>query len=68
MDDKEKQEHRKQQRIPITGKLLLDIRKDFQCIDISEGGLYFSAGNIFAENSFFDVTIPFIHSVINNCA
>jgi len=59
MDDKEKQEHRKQQRIPVTGKLLVDIRKDFQCIDISEGGLYFSTGNIFAENSFFDVTIPF---------
>lgn len=59
MDAEEKQEHRKQQRIPITGKLLVDIRKDFQCIDISEGGLYFSTGNIFAENSFFDVTIPF---------
>jgi CheY-like chemotaxis protein len=59
MDAEEKQEHRKQQRIPITGKLLVDIRKDFQCIDISEGGLYFSTGNIFAENSFFDVTIPY---------
>lgn len=59
MDAEEKQEHRKQQRIPITGKLLVDIRKDFQCIDISEGGLYFSTGNIYAENSFFDVTIPF---------
>jgi CheY-like chemotaxis protein len=59
MDAEEKQELRKQQRIPITGKLLVDIRKDFQCIDISEGGLYFSTGNIFAENSFFDVTIPF---------
>ena len=59
MDDKEKQERRKQERIPVTGKLLVDVRKDFQCIDISEGGLYFSTGNIFAENSFFDVTIPF---------
>ena len=59
MDAEDKQEHRKQQRIPVTGKLLVDIRKDFQCIDISEGGLYFSTGNIFAENSFFDVTIPF---------
>ena len=59
MDDQEKQEHRKQQRIPVTGKFLVDISKDFQCIDISEGGLYFSTGNIFAENSFFDVTIPF---------
>lgn len=59
MDAEEKQEHRKQQRIPLTAKLLVDIRKDFQCIDISEGGLYFSTGNIFAENSFFDVTIPF---------
>jgi two-component system cell cycle response regulator DivK len=59
MDDEEKREQRKQQRIPLTGKLLVDIRKDFQCIDISEGGLYFSVGNIFAENSFFDVTIPF---------
>jgi len=59
MDDEKKQEQRKQQRIPIRGKLLVDIRKDFQCIDISEGGLYFSTGNIFAENSFFDVTIPF---------
>lgn len=59
MDAEEKQEQRKQQRIPLTGKLLVDIRKDFQCIDISEGGLYFSVGNIFAENSFFDVTIPF---------
>ena len=59
MDAEEKQEQRKQQRIPITGKLLVDVRKDFQCIDISEGGLYLSTGNIFAENSFFDVTIPF---------
>ena len=59
MDAEEKQELRKQPRIPITGKLLVDIRKDFQCIDISEGGLYFSTGNIFAENSFFDVTIPY---------
>ena len=59
MDAEDKQEHRKQQRIPVTGKFLVDISKDFQCIDISEGGLYFSTGNIFAENSFFDVTIPF---------
>ena len=59
MDTGEKQEQRKEQRIPLTGTLLVDIRKDFQCVDISEGGLYFSTGNIFAENSFFDVTIPF---------
>lgn len=59
MDVEERQEQRRQQRIPITQKLLVDIRKDFQCIDISEGGLYFSTGNIFAENSFFDVTIPY---------
>jgi len=59
MDTEEKQEQRKQQRIPLREKLLVDIKKDFQCIDISEGGLYFSTGNIFAENSFFDVTIPF---------
>jgi CheY-like chemotaxis protein len=59
MDAEEKQEQRKQQRIPIRRKLLVDISKDFQCIDISEGGLYFSTGNIFAENSFFDVTIPY---------
>jgi len=59
MDTEEKQEQRKQQRIPLREKLLVDIKKDFQCIDISEGGLYLSTGNIFAENSFFDVTIPF---------
>ncbi|TFH40745.1 MAG: response regulator [ANME-2 cluster archaeon] len=59
MDAEEKQERKNQQRIPLKGKLLVDVRKDFQCIDISEGGLYLSTGNIFAENSFFDVTIPF---------
>ena len=59
MDAEEKQERRREERIPVTGKFLVDIRKDFQCIDISEGGLYLSTGNIFAEYSFFDVTIPF---------
>ncbi len=59
MDAEEKQERRNQQRIPIRGKLLVDVKKDFQCIDISEGGLYLSAGNIFTENSFFEITIPF---------
>jgi len=59
MDTEDKQEHRKYQRIHIPEEFLVDIRKDFQCVDISEGGLYFSTGNIFAENSFFDVTIPF---------
>jgi CheY-like chemotaxis protein len=59
MDAEEDQERRKQERIPVTGEFLVDIRKNFQCIDISEGGLYLSTGNIFAENSFFHVTIPF---------
>ena len=58
MDDEEKQEHRKQQRIPVTGKLLVDIRKDFQCIDISEGGLYFSTGNILQKTVF--LTLRFL--------
>ncbi|MGZ4159086.1 MAG: PilZ domain-containing protein, partial [Bacteroidia bacterium] len=59
MHDEKKQEHRKHQRIPLREEFLVDIRKDFKCVDISEGGLYFSTGNIFEENSFFDVTIPF---------
>lgn len=59
MDVEEKQDNRKQQRVLLTEKLLVDIKKDFQCIDISEGGLYISTGNIFAENCLFDVTIPY---------
>jgi len=59
MDAEEKQDNRKQQRVLLTEKLLVDIKKNFQCIDISEGGLYLSTGNIFAENCFFDVTIPY---------
>jgi CheY-like chemotaxis protein len=59
MHDEEKKEHRKHQRIPLREEFLVDVRKDFKCVDISEGGLYFSTGNIFEENSFFDVTIPF---------
>jgi hypothetical protein len=62
MDAEDKQERRKQQRIPIRGEFFVDIRKDFQCIDISEGGLYLSIGNIFAENSF--LTLRFLLEMI----
>ena len=59
MDAEEKPEYRNYPRIPFREEFLVDIRKDFKCVDISEGGLYFSTGNIFEENSFFDVTIPY---------
>jgi len=64
MDTEDKQEKRKQKRFPIRGKLLVDVSKNFQCIDISEGGLYLSTGNIFAENSFFDIKIPFRNKTV----
>lgn len=57
MDSEEKQVTR--QRIPVGGKFHIEVRKDFQCLDISENGLYLSTGNIFSEHSFFDITIPF---------
>lgn len=59
MDTEEKQDNRKQPRVLLSEKLLIDIKKDFTCIDIAEGGLYFSTGNIFEENSLFEVTIPY---------
>jgi len=59
MDTVHIQENRKHNRFPIRGKLLVEIKKDFKCTDIGEGGLYIATGNIFEENSFFEITIPY---------
>jgi hypothetical protein len=52
-------EQRKYERFPFREDILVDGTKMCTSMDISEGGLYISAIQIFEENSVIELTIPF---------
>ncbi len=59
MDNQGNSEHREYERFPFREDILLDGTNLCTSMDISEGGLYISAIQIFPKDSVLDVTIPF---------
>jgi CheY-like chemotaxis protein len=58
MNHGENSERREQSRFPLKGNILVDGKITFQCIDISEGGMYLYTGRSFEENRIVTVTLP----------
>lgn len=58
MNDQSKEERREKKRFPIRGKILVDGKITFQCMDISEGGIYLYTGRSFEENRTVRITLP----------
>ncbi len=58
MSDQHKKERRGKKRFPIQGNILVDGKMAFQCIDISEGGIYLYTGRSFEEKRVVQVTLP----------
>ncbi|MCG2721023.1 MAG: response regulator [Thermodesulfovibrionales bacterium] len=58
MSYQNKEERRRKKRFPIQGNILVDGKIAFQCIDISEGGMYLYTGRSFEENRVVRVTLP----------
>ena len=52
------EERRKSLRIPFREDILIDGAKQCTCNDISEGGIFVSAIQVFDEGEMVDVTIP----------
>lgn len=52
-------EHRKYERFPFREDITVDGTKMCTSMDISEGGIYISAIQIFEENSILELLIPF---------
>ncbi len=59
MGTEDRKERRKHERFPFIEDILVDGTKRCTTADISEGGLYISAIQVFEENNVIDVTIPF---------
>jgi len=58
MNDRKRAERRKNQRFPFREDILIDGAKLCTSNEISEGGLFVSAIQIFEEGEVIDVTIP----------
>jgi len=58
MNNQHKEERRKNQRFPFREDILIDGAKLCTSNEISEGGLFVSAIQIFEEGEVIDVTIP----------
>lgn len=58
MENQDGDERRKSQRFPFREDILIDGAKQCTCSDISEGGIFISAIQIFDEGEVIDVTIP----------
>jgi len=58
MNDEHGEERRKSQRFPFREDILIDGAKLCTSNEISEGGLFVSAIQIFEEGELIDVTIP----------
>lgn len=58
MNNNDRKDFRKEERIHFTGKILVNGKLVFKCIDICEGGLYVYTGNSFEENKLINVTLP----------
>lgn len=58
MNDQHNEERRRNQRFPFREDILIDGAKMCTSNEISEGGLFVSAIQIFEEGELIDVTIP----------
>ena len=58
MNDQQREERRRSQRFPFREDILIDGAKLCTSNEISEGGLFVSAIQIFEEGEVIDVTIP----------
>lgn len=52
-------DHRKYHRVPFREDITVDGTKMCTSMDISEGGIFISAIQIFEENSILELSIPF---------
>jgi len=59
MNDEHREERRKSQRFAFREDILIDGAKLCTSNEISEGGLFVSAIQIFEEGEVIDITIPF---------
>ena len=59
MGDHNPKERRKHKRLPLREDILVSGTKQCTTGDISEGGLFISAIQLYEENDVIDVTIPF---------
>jgi len=59
MGNHENQEQREYERFPYREDILIDGAKLCSSMDISEGGIYISAIQLFEKDSVLDVAIPF---------
>ncbi|MDQ7788005.1 MAG: response regulator [Thermodesulfovibrionales bacterium] len=58
MSDRNPKERREKKRFPIQGNILIDGKIAFQCMDISEDGMYLYTGRSLEENRVVQVTLP----------
>ena len=58
MENQDGDGRRKSRRFPFREDILIDGAKQCTCNDISEGGIFVSAIQIFDEGEIIDVTIP----------
>jgi hypothetical protein len=54
-----KENRRKYKRYPFREDILIDGSRECTAMDISEGGIYVSAMQLFEKDSVIDITIPF---------
>jgi Tfp pilus assembly protein PilZ len=59
MNDQHQEERRRSERFPFREDILIDGARLYTSNEISEGGLFVSAIQIFEEGEVIDVTIPF---------
>ncbi len=59
MIDQKKEDRRKYNRYPFREDIIIDGSKQCTTLDISEGGLYVSAIQLFEKDSVIEISIPY---------